>query len=101
VVRLLSLLRRSQCGSFHAVFAPSDLPCAHLNAVADVLQMDSLRCHSSTSPPLALCKQPSLAKHSSTLVHGRQSIRTIGPLKRVKCESGGSSQQAHFLVELA
>jgi len=102
VVRLLSLLRRSQHGSFHAVFAPAEIPAggggSHLNAVADVLQMDSLRCHTD-APPLALCKQPTLAKHSASLLHGKQSIRTVGALKRVKTD--GQHHGLHFLVELA
>lgn len=92
VVRLLTLFRHTQRASFQASFAPSDFPCTHLNCINtdSVIQLDGLR----NQTVLGLCGQENLATHSQVHMAGKQSLRSIGALKRVKCTP------EHFLVEL-
>jgi len=91
VVRLLTLFQSSQRGSFHATFAPSDYPGQNLNCVSSVIQMDSLR----NQRAFGLCTQDSLATHSQVHLAGKQSIRSIGAIKRIKCEGGVFRVELH------
>jgi len=91
VVRLLTLFQSSQHGSFHATFAPSDYPGQHLNCVSSVIQMDSLR----NQRAFGLCTQDSLATHSQVHLAGKQSLRSIGAIKRLKCEAGVFRVELH------
>jgi len=91
VVRLLSLLRLTQRGSLRGFFALSDLPCAHLNCISSVIQMDSLRGLPYT---LGLCQQESLKQQVKTNMAGRQPINNCGPLRRIKCGEGVPPEMA-------
>ncbi len=104
VVRLLSLLRLSQQGSLRGTFVPSDLPCAHVNVVSSVIQMDSLR---NQPDSLGLCKQQQhLARLLKTNLAGKKPIRNVGAFKRIKCADeavtaeAAKAGKAAFLVEL-